>query len=162
MTARFAPSGQQALLPSAELVIRLCCKTCQLPLHEADRRVACYQARLQSSLVQCRSKGVLSRLPERSAMNFLQRLTSKSAAPEDAYGSVATAEDTTATSSPYVDSLQDADNLKFQPSSTSPAVVIRDKLTGSPFLPDASTADNPASPAIKSSKNSSGQLHKWA
>ena len=91
-------------------------------------------------------------------MNFLQRLTSKSAAPDSAYGSVSTAEDEHATTSPYVDSLQDADNLKFQHSSNRPAVVIKDKLTGSPFLEDSSAANPSPAQAIKATKSNSGQL----
>ena len=90
-------------------------------------------------------------------MNFLQRLTSKSAATDDAYGSVSTAEDEHATSSPYVDSLQDSDNLKFQRNSNAPAVVIKDKLKGSPFQDDAPLTDAPASPAIKSSNSTASR-----
>ena len=75
-------------------------------------------------------------------MNFLQRLSSKSAAP-DTYGSVSTLEEND-TSSPQVDSLQDADNFKFTDSSNKPAVIIKDKLKGSPFLSDKPT-ENPSS-----------------
>ena len=91
------------------------------------------------------------------SMNFLQRLTSKSAATDDAYGSVSTAEDEHATSSPYADSLQDSDNIKFQRNSNAPAVVIKDKLKGSPFQDDGPLADAPASPAVKSSNSTAGK-----
>ena len=89
-------------------------------------------------------------------MNFLQRLTSKSAAPTDAYGSVSTLEEND-TSSPHADSLQDADNFRFSNnSSTAPAVIIKDKLKGSPFssaLPPDTNASTPSK--IKSSTNTS-------
>ena len=87
-------------------------------------------------------------------MNFLQRLTSKSAAPTDAYGSVSTLEEND-TSSPHADSLQDADNLKFSNnSSQTPAVIIRDKLKGSPFSSDPPPDTGASTPSkIKSSTN---------
>ena len=80
-------------------------------------------------------------------MNFLQRLSSKPAA-SDAYGSVSTLEEN-ATTSPQVDSFQDADNFKFGTgSSQTPAVVIKDKLKGSPFSAD-SLCDVPVAVASK-------------
>ena len=86
-------------------------------------------------------------------MNFLQRLTSKSAAPTDAYGSVSTLEEND-TSSPHADSLQDADNFKFG-NNSSPAVIIRDKLKGSPFSCDPPPNTDVSTPSkIKSSTNS--------
>ena len=87
-------------------------------------------------------------------MNFLQRLTSKSAAPTDAYGSVATLEEND-TSSPHADSLQDADNFGFgNNSSPTPAVIVRDKLKGSPFSSDAPDDTDASSPSkIKASTN---------
>lgn len=87
-------------------------------------------------------------------MNFLQRLSSKSAAPADAYGSVSTLEEND-TSSPHVDSLQDADNFQFSSSSSqTPAVVIKDKLKGSPFPKDTPTDNLPSSPSKIKSSNS--------
>lgn len=85
-------------------------------------------------------------------MNFLQRLSSKSAAP-DTYGSVSTLEEND-NSSPHVDSLQDADNFKFASSSNTPAVVIKDKLKGSPFLDDEPAAIASSSPSKIKSTNS--------
>ena len=84
-------------------------------------------------------------------MNFLQRLSSKPAA-SDAYGSVSTLEEN-ATTSPHVDSFQDADNFKFGAgSSQTPAVIIKDKLKGSPFSADSPCDIPPASPSkIKAS-----------
>ena len=87
-------------------------------------------------------------------MNFLQRLSSKSAGPTDAYGSVSTLEEND-TSSPHADSLQDTDNFKFgNNSSPTPAVIIKDKVKGSPFLSDTPMAAPPSSASkIKSSTN---------
>ena len=84
-------------------------------------------------------------------MNFLQRLSSKPAA-SDAYGSVSTLEENV-TTSPQVDSFQDADNFKFGTgSSQTPAVVIKDKLKGSPFSADSLCDVPPPSPSkIKAS-----------
>lgn len=80
-------------------------------------------------------------------MNFLQRLSSKPAA-SDAYGSVSTLEEN-ATTSPQVDSFQDADNFKFGTgSSQTPAVVIKDRLKGSPLSAD-SLCDVPAASPSK-------------
>lgn len=87
-------------------------------------------------------------------MNFLQRLSSKAAVPSDAYGSISTMEEN-ATTSPQVDSLQDADNFKFGTgSSHAPAVVIKDKLKGSPFLADMPSDLPPASPSMIKASNS--------
>ena len=59
-----------------------------------------------------------------------------------------------ATSSPQVDSLQDPDNFKFGAgSSQAPAVVIKDKLKGSPFS-DAPSDFLPASPSKIKASNS--------
>lgn len=86
-------------------------------------------------------------------MNFLQRLSSKPAA-SDAYGSVSTLEEN-ATTSPQVDSFQDADNFKFGTgSSQTPAVVIKDKLKGSPFSADSLCDVPPASPSKIKAANS--------
>ncbi len=84
-------------------------------------------------------------------MNFLQRLSSKPAA-SDAYGSVSTLEENV-TTSPQVDSFQDADNFKFGTgSSQTPAVVIKDKLKGSLFSADSLCDVPPPSPSkIKAS-----------
>lgn len=92
-------------------------------------------------------------------MNFLQRLSSKSAAPTDAYGSVSTLEEND-TSSPHADSLQDADNFKFgSNSSPKPAVIIKDKLKGSPFSSDAPMEAPTSSPSkIKSSTSGIGSV----
>ena len=60
-----------------------------------------------------------------------------------------------ATTSPQVDSLQDADNFKFGTgSSHAPAVVIKDKLKGSPFLADTPSDLPPASPSMIKASNS--------
>jgi len=86
-------------------------------------------------------------------MNFLQRLSSKPAA-SDAYGSVSTLEEN-ATTSPHVDSFQDADNFKFGAgSSQTPAVIIKDKLKGSPFSADSPCDIPPASPSKIKASNS--------
>lgn len=92
-------------------------------------------------------------------MNFLQRLSSKSAAPTDAYGSVSTLEEND-TSSPHADSLQDADNFKFGNNSTpTPAVIIKDKLKGSPFSSDPHMEAPTSSPSkIKSSTSGIGSV----
>ncbi|DBA85661.1 TPA: E3 ubiquitin-protein ligase mib1 [Trebouxia sp. C0004] len=80
-------------------------------------------------------------------MNFLQRLSSKPAA-SDAYGSVSTLEEN-ATTSPQVDSFQDADNFKYATGSLqTPAVIIKDKLKGPPFSAD-SLCDVPLPSASK-------------
>ena len=93
-------------------------------------------------------------------MNFLQRLTSKSAAPTDAYGSVSTLEGNDA-SSPHADSLQDADNFKFD--NTTPAVIIKDKLKESAFLSDIPADAPPSSPSkIKSSSSTSNVFSSWS
>lgn len=100
-------------------------------------------------------------------MNFLQRLTSKSAAPTDAYGSVSTLEEND-TSSPHADSLQDADNFKFgNSSSPTPAVIIKDKLKGSPFSCDPPPDTDATTPSkIKSSTNTAsstgGVFSSWS
>ncbi|KAL3149769.1 hypothetical protein ABBQ38_013595 [Trebouxia sp. C0009 RCD-2024] len=94
-------------------------------------------------------------------MNFLQRLTSKSAAPTDAYGSVSTLEEND-TSSPHADSLQDADNFKFDTNTTA-AVIIKDKLKDSPFLSDLSAGAPPSSPSkIKSSSSTGNVFSSWS
>lgn len=92
-------------------------------------------------------------------MNFLQRLSSKSAAPTDAYGSVSTLEEND-TSSPHADSLQDADNFKFGNNSTpTPAVIIKDSLKGSPFSSDPPMEAPTSSPSkIKSSTTGIGSV----
>ena len=89
-------------------------------------------------------------------MNFLQRLTSKSAAP-DAYGSISLEENDT--SSPQVDSFQDADNHSIAADhAQTPAVIIKDKLKGSPFPTDSPLELPPSSPSqIKSSSNAAGK-----
>lgn len=96
-------------------------------------------------------------------MNFLQRLTSKPASPTDAYGSVSTLEEND-TSSPHADSLQDADNFKFGTnSSPTPAVTIKDKLKGSPFLSDIPADAPPSSPSkIKSSSSTGNAFSSWS
>lgn len=101
-------------------------------------------------------------------MNFLQRLSSKSAAPNDAYGSISTME-YNPSSTPHVYTLEDADNFKFRTggSSLTPAVVIKDKLKGSPFLDDAPSNQPPASPSkIKASNsivsNTSNMFSSWS
>ena len=93
-------------------------------------------------------------------MNFLQRLSSKSAASNDAYGSVSTGEEN-ATTSPHADSLQDADNFRFGAGNPQgPAVVIRDKLKVSSFLED--TAQPKASAPTSIASGTSNLFSNWS
>lgn len=80
-------------------------------------------------------------------MNFLRQISFKPPPAPDAYGCVSTLEENP-TSTPAAESYQESENFHFrQTSSQGPAVVIRDKLRGSPFLDDASLQPPPASPS---------------
>lgn len=85
-------------------------------------------------------------------MNFLRQLSFKPPPAPDAYGCVSTLEENP-TSTLGAHTYQDSVNVG--PSSTQgPAVVIRDKLRGSPFLEDGQLSQPPASPSkIKAAGN---------
>lgn len=80
-------------------------------------------------------------------MNFLKQLSFKAPPAPDAYGCVSTLEENP-TSMPTAHTYQDSENFNFNQNQTQgPAVVIRDKLRGSPFLEDDQLAKPPASPS---------------
>lgn len=80
-------------------------------------------------------------------MNFLKQLSFKTPPAPDAYGCVSTLEENP-TSTPAAHTYQDSENFNFKQNPTQgPAVVIRDKLRGSPFLEDEQQGQPPASPS---------------
>lgn len=80
-------------------------------------------------------------------MNFLKQLSFKAPPAPDAYGCVSTLEENP-TSTPGAHTYQDSVTSNLGPASAQgPAVVIRDKLRGSPFLENDQSSQPPASPS---------------